>query len=95
MLRAQCLYGGDTMHNFYLFLQESFSSGLVQGILQLLPTSPFRPMMEDVANLPWLGYLNWFFPVSECVTVLGLWVGAISLYYIYMVALRWLRVIGS
>lgn len=83
------------MYRFLVFLESSYSSSLVQGVLQLLPQSPFRPALAAVADLPWLGYLNWFFPVSECVAALGLWVSAIGLYYIYMVALRWLRVIGS
>ena len=71
--------------------------GLVQKIASILPTSPFKGVIDQLntGGLPALGWLNWFFPVSECLTVLGLWLAAIALYYLYMVVARWVKLIGD
>lgn len=66
--------------------------GGVAGIaLALLPPSPFH--LLGSLNLPYLDNLNWIIPVSFMISVLGYWVGAIALYYIIQVVLRWVKVI--
>lgn len=69
--------------------------GLIQRVLQVLPTSPLRAWIDSMGDIPYLSYLNWFFPVSEVISVLALWVAAIALFYLWSVVLRWLRVIGG
>ena len=41
-----------------------------------------------------LGWLNFFFPISELAAILFVWVIAIGAYYIASVALRWKRAIS-
>lgn len=34
--------------------------GLIQNLINVLPTSPFAPFVEQFSTIPFLGYLNWF-----------------------------------
>lgn len=69
--------------------------GLITGLLQLLPTSPFADFVAQFSNLPWLGVLNWFFPVRQCLIVMAAWLGAIALFYMYSIVMRWVKMIGD
>lgn len=64
-------------------------------IYGLFPLSPFQPYLEQMAGLPYLGYLNWFFPIGQAITITAAWLTAIGLYYTWMVLFRWLKVIGD
>lgn len=66
---------------------------IITWVLQLLPLSPFQTVIDGLANMPNLGWLNWFVPVDDIIKVGELWLIAISLYYIYSVILRWTNVI--
>ena len=68
---------------------------LIAQIVSVLPASPFAAFVEDFANLPWLGVLNWFFPVRQCLIVMAAWLGAITLFYLYSVVMRWVKMIGD
>ena len=61
-------------------------------ISKYLPLSPFTQFIDQFANLPSLGYLNWFFPVNECITVMEAYV-AVGVYYLYQMIMRWIKVI--
>lgn len=69
--------------------------GLIQSILELLPTSPFRGFLSELSNLPYLGWLNWAFPVGDCLRVLGIWCISIAMFYVYSVIMRWVKLIGD
>ena len=78
------------MSDFNLF------KSIIDVIIQLLPTSPFKGVIkgmesEEVQQV--LSYLNWFVPVKEIVGILAAWLTAISLYYIYVIVLRWIKAI--
>ena len=62
-------------------------------VVLLLPKSPF--IVLQGLNLPYIDTLNWVLPISFCVSVLGYWVGAIALYYVVQVVLRWVKVVQS
>ena len=66
-----------------------------QKILDLLPTSPFQEFIENFAGLPYLGWLNWFFPVGDCLVVMSVWLVAVGLFYLYSIVMRWLKMIGD
>lgn len=68
---------------------------LGQGLMEVLPTSPFRQFLDDFQNLPFLGYLNWFVPVRSMLIVVSAWCGAIVLFNMYSIVMRWLKVIGD
>lgn len=69
--------------------------GLLQNLISVLPTSPFAPFIEQFGQLPALGWLNWFFPVRGCLTVMAAWLTAVSLFYLYSVVARWVKLIGD
>lgn len=66
-----------------------------EKILDLLPLSPFQEFISEFSSLPYLGWLNWFFPVGDCLVVLLAWLGAVGLFYLYSIAMRWLKMIGD
>lgn len=66
-----------------------------EKLLQLLPLSPFTQFIDQFRNLPFLGYLNWFFPVGDCLKVMAAWLTAVGLFYLYSIVMRWLKVIGD
>ena len=68
---------------------------LLNGLMEVLPTSPFADFIDQFSGLPWLGVLNWFFPVGQCLIVMAAWLGAITLFYLYSVVMRWVKLIGD
>lgn len=66
-----------------------------EKILDLLPLSPFQEFISQFRSLPYLGWLNWFFPVGDCLTVMAVWLGAVGLFYLYSIVMRWLKMIGD
>lgn len=68
----------------------------IAGILiAILPVSPFQSVVESLSETPYLGYLNWFFPVGRCLTVLISWGAAILVFYGISWILRQLDIIGG
>ena len=67
----------------------------VDLIYQILPLSPFSPYLDQMAGLPYLGYLNWFFPIGQALTITATWLTVIATWYSWQVLLRWLKVIGD
>lgn len=66
--------------------------GFLNSVINLLPDSPFSNLKIDFGE-SFLAYLNWIFPLSEIVSILGL---AISCYIAYIsisYILRFLKVI--
>lgn len=68
--------------------------GFLDALLSLFPTSPFASFIEELAQLPFLGYLNWFVPVGGMLAVGTAWLTAIGLYYLYSVIARWVKLIS-
>ena len=66
-----------------------------EKILDLLPLSPFQEFISQFRELPYLGWLNWFFPVGDCLVVMAVWLGAVGLFYLYSIVMRWLKMIGD
>ena len=68
----------------------------VAGILiGLLPASPFPAIIEQIGQLPMIGYINWFIPVGTFVGILTAWASAIAVFYGIAWILRQLGIIGS
>ena len=74
---------------------EWLFENIVQKLLALLPLSPFQEFISEFRSLPYLGYLNWFFPVSGCLKVMLVWLGAVGTFYLYSILMRWIKMIGS
>lgn len=78
------------MLDFMAELLSKFAS----MILSVLPHSPVQKYLASFDNLPYLGWLNWFVPVSAIITVAETWLVCIGLFYLYQIILRWVRAIG-
>lgn len=66
-----------------------------ESLMKVLPMSPFRGYLQYFAELPYLGWLNWFFPVRDCLLVMAAWLTAITGFYLWSVVMRWVKVIGD
>ena len=44
-------------------------------------------------DLPYLGYLNYFLPISQIIAIGEAWLVAIGLFYAYQIILRWIKAI--
>ena len=47
-------------------------------VLALLPHSPFASFLDELETLPYLGYVNYFFPVGACIKIGEAWLVAVS-----------------
>lgn len=64
-------------------------------ILSVLPTSPFKQFLKNFAGLPYLGYLNWFIPIGAMCQIFLAWLTAVSIFYLYSIIMRWIKMIGD
>jgi len=74
---------------------QNMLNAFVAVLMQVLPTSPFQRYISAFSSLPYLNYLNWFIPVKAFVTIGKAWLGVIALFYLYSVAMRWIKLIGD
>lgn len=63
------------------------------AVLQFLPDSPFRGFIDNIAEIPYIGYLNYFVPISDFLTLLTVWGAAVGLFYVASVMLRFVKAI--
>lgn len=63
-------------------------------VLSFLPTSPFRVIVNTIGSIPYLSYLNWFFPITECLALLEGWLVAVAVFYLYRMILSYIHLIG-
>lgn len=67
---------------------------LVQTVLGWLPASPFADsQLLSISDSQGLSWLNWFFPVGDCLDLTAKWIAAIALYYLASIMLRWVKAI--
>lgn len=69
---------------------------LIEAALSWLPQSPFAPagyFSRLQLDQTGLGWLNWFFPVHEALVMTAAWLGAIVLWYLATIVLRWVKAI--
>lgn len=71
----------------------SWAQQAIDSILQLLPKDPFQPYIQSIANSRGIGWLNWFIPVAAIENIVTAWLLAIALYYVYMLIMRWAKLI--
>lgn len=63
----------------------------LHDVLQYLPTSPFKAYLSKISDLPYLEYVNYFIPIPEIIAITEAWIIVVGVYYIYSVALRWVK----
>ena len=76
-------------------MMSGIFSAFAESLQKVLPLSPFQQYIQLFKELPYLGWLNWFFPVGDCLVVMLAWLGAVGLFYLYSIVMRWLKVIGD
>lgn len=82
-------------------MNGNFFSGIVDGIndvankvfeaiLVLLPTSPFSNLKQYLPSgfRNFLGYLNYYVPISTLLAIASAWLTCITVYYTYQLVLR-------
>lgn len=85
------------MYSFFINTINALIRGLgsvLQYVLVLLPNSPFQQyiLSNDVVK-KYVGFVNYFVPVSEMLIIFSAWCTAIAVYYIYQIVLRWIKLI--
>ena len=73
----------------------SFLSDFAEWALGMLPDSPFL-FLQDFENSDfqvYINYLNWFIDFQKINAILVAWCGAILIYYLYQIVLRWAKAI--
>jgi hypothetical protein len=62
-----------------------------------IPNSPFREFIDSMGKTlgsEFLGYLNYFLPISELLGILTAWVNGILVYYTVSIVLRWVKAVS-
>lgn len=79
------------MVQFFSDIFEKFAGWL----LQVLPTSPFRGFLDSFRSefAPFLGYLNYFVPISDFIRIFAAFLAVVSVFYLYMVIMRWVKML--
>ena len=73
---------------------QSLYEGFGKWIYEILPLSPFQPLIQAFSSIPYLSYINWFFPIGDALEIMGLWLTAITTYFMWQWILRWIRVVA-
>jgi len=60
-------------------------------VVALLPASPFTAFSSIIQQLPFIGYVNYFIPIGTILSIMEAWLAAITVYYIYMLVLRMIK----
>lgn len=76
------------------FITSIFNQ-FAEALTQVLPTSPFKDFLAAFADIPYLGWLNWFVPFRAMSKIFAAWLAVITLFYLYSIAMRWLKMIGD
>lgn len=63
------------------------------GLLALLPQSPFSAFLEAMEKWEFLKTLNWIVPISTFISIGTAWLTVIGIYYAWSVVLRWIKAI--
>lgn len=79
------------MIEYFSDMFEKFGSWL----LTVLPTSPFQGWLGNFKSQfsPYLGYLNYFVPISDFLLILKAFLGVYVLYLGYSIIMRWVKMI--
>lgn len=64
-------------------------------LLSVLPSSPFQGWLGNFKSQfsPYLGYLNYFIPISDFLKIFNAFLVVYVIYLSYSIILRWLKAI--
>ena len=71
------------------------ASKVFEAIIVLLPTSPFVNIKQylPAGFREFLGYLNYYIPISTLLSITSLWLTCVITYYIYQLVLRTVKAV--
>lgn len=69
-------------------------SAFAGKLAELLPQSPTLDSDALLEVAHFAGYINFIFPVGEFLLFVGATLAAVAVYYLAMVILRWIKLIG-
>lgn len=78
--------------DFFNWIAEGFS-GVVDNVINALPSSPIQWLINSNELNEYVGMLNWFIPVYTFIGILENWLAAVVIYYVVQVILRWVKAI--
>ena len=86
---------GETLAGWFYDLCSLVSS-ILDWLIGLLPDSTLNALSELPAGVAqYLGWVNWFLPVTEIAIMLAGWVGALLLYYVVVLIMKFFKVVGG
>lgn len=76
---------------------NSLFGQFAEKLIQVLPISPFSPFLDEMETklVPYLGWLNWVFPINVFLEIGSAWLTAIAVFYLYSAVARWVKIIGD
>lgn len=74
---------------------DNLTGHFKQYLMEVLPTSPFQQFIQALPQSKGFNWLNWLVPVHDILVVLGVYLVAVGLFYLYSIIMRWVKVIGD
>lgn len=65
---------------------------MIEGIL---PMSPFKAYIEQIDDIKWLGYVNYFIPIGTFIAIFSAWLTCMAIFYLYGIIMRWAKIVGE
>lgn len=75
------------MLDWFMELVQRFG----ETVMRMLPRSPVKDYINNLGEVEFLSYLNWFIPIGMILKVLSAYLTAIALFYCYSLILRWIK----
>jgi len=76
-----------------VLLSKTIAFVVASLVITLLPASPFSQFNNLIASFPALGYIAYFVPIPQIISILQAWLLAITTYYGYMLVMRYIKLI--
>lgn len=98
MIKLLCLLSSaspETTTSWWGDLRQSMID-LASQVIMKLPESPIVAGLGEAGSSPiddWMPMVNWFVPFGTLLTILGVWLSAVAVYYLFQIVLRWIKVI--
>lgn len=77
-----------------MFSLDNIGIFLIFGsvFITMLPTSPFTSILDIVTAVPYLRYINWVLPFTECTVIFELWLTSETVYISLKMLGRWMKI---
>ncbi len=73
---------------------NDLANQIFEFVLLMLPVSPFANLQLDPIFADFLGYLNYYCPMSTLLGIMLSWLGCIATYYAWQLILRYIKAVS-